>query len=270
MKRFRISARERQEHVRGFTLIELLVVVAIIAVLVAMLLPALATAREAAKRTVCASNQSQVGKAILTYAQDNKDMIPPFVYTGHAYSSMGCKMYSDRFEALALLVKKPIGGSSIGYLMNADPLMCPSDTQRAPYQEPNGGWAKWPDNNFGMDPDTSYMISYWYWYVDPLGRRYFEPTDAVGTEDGWQRYSVSNAKSFWEDANPSKACIIYDQGYISPDDLYYPQFHPGGWNVLYLDGHVKWHNYDDIRYKTESTGTLYSGSNIAHLFDKEG
>ena len=61
----------------GFTLIELLVVVAIIAVLVALLLPALAGARKAAQSVVCASNLSTVGKALIQFAYDNKGNFPP-------------------------------------------------------------------------------------------------------------------------------------------------------------------------------------------------
>ncbi len=60
----------------GFTLIELLVVVAIIAVLVAILLPALNNAREHTKRIKCAANFRQIGLSALLYAQDFNDYIP--------------------------------------------------------------------------------------------------------------------------------------------------------------------------------------------------
>jgi prepilin-type N-terminal cleavage/methylation domain-containing protein len=61
---------------RGFTLIELLVVVAIIALLIAVLLPSLGRARERAKRSACLSNLHQTHLAFVLYAQDNNDQVP--------------------------------------------------------------------------------------------------------------------------------------------------------------------------------------------------
>ncbi len=61
---------------KGFTLIELLVVIAIIALLVSILLPSLHRARELAKRTMCMTGLSGIGKAILMYSAENNDAFP--------------------------------------------------------------------------------------------------------------------------------------------------------------------------------------------------
>jgi prepilin-type N-terminal cleavage/methylation domain-containing protein len=64
----------------GFTLIELLVVIAIIAVLAALLLPALARAKQKGQQTVCINNSRQQALAVYMYADDHGDLLPPTAY----------------------------------------------------------------------------------------------------------------------------------------------------------------------------------------------
>ena len=118
----------------GFTLVELLIVIAIIAVLAALLLPALARSKEQAHRTVCLNNLRQLGSAMQVYWGDNADTSP-------AANSIGSVWTSDWVD-FDLTMAPPSGGGDkapgyarpatgalMPYLAQPQPklLQCPSD-----------------------------------------------------------------------------------------------------------------------------------------------
>ena len=78
-----MQVRHHHFRTRGFTLVELLVVIAIIGVLVALLLPAVQSARESARRASCANNLHQIGVALQSFHNDHKKLPPSRYFNGY-------------------------------------------------------------------------------------------------------------------------------------------------------------------------------------------
>ena len=97
----------------GFTLVELLVVIGVIGVLAGMLLPALANAREQARKAKCMSNLRQISIALSIYRDDNNGYFPAYRKPGNPYARGGS------IGLLWLYLQ--------GYLDNFRVLECPSD-----------------------------------------------------------------------------------------------------------------------------------------------
>jgi prepilin-type N-terminal cleavage/methylation domain-containing protein len=118
---------------RGFTLVELLMVLATIAILAALLLPALASAKQAGRKAACLSNLRQVGLAVITYAHDNQGRIPygpkapPFISPSSFYPATGTptsllSLQSGAPVALGLLLEQHLA-------MQPKVLFCPGTDQ---------------------------------------------------------------------------------------------------------------------------------------------
>ena len=96
-------------HGKGFTLIELLVVIAIIAILAAMLLPALSTAREHARRAICKSNQHQIFVAGNVYAGNFDGYLPGGGYDWYR-NMIGERNRGNVMHFLAAYLSMPMVG----------------------------------------------------------------------------------------------------------------------------------------------------------------
>jgi prepilin-type N-terminal cleavage/methylation domain-containing protein len=240
----------RIQHRHGFTLIELLVVVAIIAVLAAMLLPALRRAKAQAKRAVCASNLRQVGIIMAAYASDNDGQYPQTTLgAGAWWTSKGAGLDSPSFRAL----KAYCAGGSVFY--------CPTSWYNA-----KSCWADTGETLLGYTGYWGRFASAWQgtgqplWW-DTVSMAWFLQSQREG---GVPEYSYSPGSQPWLFASQRRliACdlvlwthsslylnvnhakfsgYLYQSGVAGLGDT--PtvlRLNTDGLNHLYEDGHVEW------------------------------
>ena len=221
MSDFRTS-RSIQSHLpahiharQGFTLVELLVVIGIIAVLIAILLPALTRAKESANKTVCTSNMRQLGVALMMYANDNKGMLP---WPGSS------DPWSESW-AMALLNKKYIPQGSEAALAGngGSPILnCPSDVvprrwgNASAYMANAGHW------------------QYWCGWINPPVGKACRITKIKRPSEFIYLFERADDSAI---LGPSGYSYWYADLQISPHRT---KTDPKGSNVVFGDGHAAW------------------------------
>lgn len=231
----------RAKH-SGFTLLELLIVIAIVGILVAILFPVFARAKEKARQVTCLSNMKHLGLALQQYAQDHNGFLP--IQIGDGASPLpGNQGFLDNGKVPSSQVNW--AGGVYPYVKNLGDYLCPT-------AQPSLGAAGKPCDPL-VKARTNYLYNGVLMHLNALNGLYVSKSLAKVPVP-------SNTIMLQENSDYSSCALIRPRSMVvsgpyrdaqcdtGPKGENYSELHSGGGNLVFVDGHVKYQVRESIRY----------------------